>query len=951
MSFQSAVQAIATKIEESHKNGHGAVLILGEECAENSGFPTNEEFLEIIKATYPKAYEKAKTKDLVGLVQELSDHERDDLLAKQEKKARISWSHICAALLLKKGLVCRVITPNPDSMILRGAALLGEFPAVVDCSLTTVVKPDQAPDNAVYFLNGRSLGQTPANAGAALSGIGKNSPVVVVGQAAPNGDSLTAALAKAGPFDKGLFWIQKEQTGLSKEAADLLDEDRCEAVASPCADSFMVALTQQLGAMTTDFLDHPFTLLGTQLKAVAPFPVSGCEDGVNLTDIPLYHIRQAVQHYEGEDRGQDIGASSLEGLDNPEIIQTVQAARAALAEGKLEKILGHRGQYDQNPVAALGDLLSLAYLSRGDALLEEAEGVEGEEGFDLLGKAGEQYVGALDIAPDNHEILFKLGKILVEQAKLKSGDEAEALFTQAAEKYQKALELKPDLHEANFGWGFVLLEQASSRTDDTVDRLFAQATEKFQAVLKALPEHGGAAYGCGFALYSQARKKKGAEALRLYGQAAEKLNVALKVNPQNADALLHMGQALLIFSKSKRGDELDRMLAAAAEKFQTCVKFRPNSPEAFFGWADALLERGLARDDAQGQELCGQAMEKFQTVLALKPDMPRVNYRWGVGLLKMARRKDGDEANKLLNQAAEKFQNAIRIVPSNHEAYTKLGNVYSILARGKTGPSADALLSNAVENYEQAIKVHANNPEAYTQWGNVFYQLADGKQGIEADAFLYKAIEKYQEALKIKSEYLKAISNWGNALFKLGKSKGGEEGGLLLSQAEEKYEAAIKIKPDDPLALANFGGILIKKARAAKGEEAEALIDKAQDYLKQALEDGEESADALTYMGEVLMAQAKLKKGINAHPLLAEARTKLQKAEDLQPGAATYVLARLMGQLANESGCREWLQKCKANNTLPPQEELDKESAFTNMAQSKWFKSLWAPVTAAKEPG
>ncbi|QPJ60836.1 MAG: tetratricopeptide repeat protein [Candidatus Nitronauta litoralis] len=943
MSLHTAAQNTASKINKS--DGQGAILVLGEACSELSGLPSSDEFLEIIKATYPDAHEKATTKDLIGCCSELPDSDRDDLLAKQEKKAKINWAHLAVALLMKKGLVSRVLTLNPDSLLLKACSLVGVFPHVFDCTLSTVSSSPRIPENAVFFLNGRSLGQATGNMDAALAGLSDHQ-VVVIGHKAEANDEVAGLLSKSGPFSKGFLWVKHGQGGVPESIDELLEDDNGDCVESPDPDTFMIALAQQLDALSPNFLNFPFTHLGGMLKSIAPFPVEGIDAGIQITDIPLFQTRQAIQQFEGENRGQDVGAPSLESLDSPEKIQAVKAARTALVEGDLKKILDYRPEYDQNPNSALGDLLSLAYLSHGDALLEQAQEKGGDASFDLLSQAGEQYSGALEITPDNHEVLFKLGKLLVEQAKLKSGADAENLFGQAAEKYQKALELKPDLHEANYGWGFALLEQAASRTDETVDQFFAQATEKFQAVLKAEPEHGGAAYGCGFALFSQARKKKGAEALRLYGQAAEKLNTALKVDPHNADALLHMGQSLLVFSKSKKGEEQDRMLAATAEKFQSCVKLRPNSPEAFFGWADALLERGLARDDGQGEEYCSLAMEKFQTVLALKPDMPRVNFRWGVGLLRMARRKSGDAASKLLNQAAEKFQNAIRIVPTNHEAFTKLGSVYSQLAQGKSGPSADALLSNAVENYEQAIKIQPNNPEAFTLWGNVFYQLADGKQGIEAEAFLYKAIEKFQEAIKIRADYLKAISNWGNALFKLGKSKGGEEGMLLLSQAEGKYEAAIKIKPDDPLALTNFGGILLKKARKAEGGDADLMIEKAQDYLKQALEYNEDNPDALTYMSEVLMEQAKSKKGINAHPLLAEAKAKLQKAEELQPGVATYTMAKLMGQLANESGCREWLQKCKTNENLPPQEELDNEPAFANMAQSKWFKGLWLPASA-----
>ena len=80
--------------------------------------------------------------------------------------------------------------------------------------------------------------------------------------------------------------------------------------------------------------------------------------------------------------------------------------------------------------------------------------------------------------------------------------------------------------------------------------------------------------------------------------------------------------------------------------------------------------------------------------------------------------------------------------------------------------------------------------------------------------------------------------------------------------------------------------------------------------------------------GMALMEQAKTKKGIHVHPFLANAKKKLQKGEDLEKGSGSYALARLLALLANESGCKEWLEKSKALGDLAASGYLDARARF-----------------------
>ena len=50
-----------------------------------------------------------------------------------------------------------------------------------------------------------------------------------------------------------------------------------------------------------------------------------------------------------------------------------------------------------------------------------------------------------------------------------------------------------------------------------------------------------------------------------------------------------------------------------------------------------------------------------------------------------------------------------------------------------------------------------------------------------------------------------------------------------------------------------------------------------------------------------------------------------------------------MALLGNESGCREWLEKCTELDALPSNEILLRETDFSLVQNSKWFRLLANP--------
>lgn len=950
MQSSNSINKLVERLIESKKEKKGAILLMGEECSLRAGIPTATEWVEAIKKGYPQAYEHAKSKTLKNCAAELTISQRYELFNLYLRKTKVSWAHLCVALLMKEGYLSRVYTTCPDPLLERACTLLGEFPTVYDCTVGAITKPDLIPPKSIVHLKGQILGGTPGSLEGAFSAGGRGGPWLVLGYNPDPKDPVYEQIAWLDNLTKGLFWVFSG----SQPPARFLQEQVFSKTNNHFAntedpDTFLVSLIRMMKIGIPEIIGYPFTFLGQWLNKVGAYPAPGQKDGLNIADISLKQTKAAIQQFEGPERGGDLGddEEAAGGVDDPELLKAIQAARTGLIAGNPKKVIEQHKQFEETPSVQLGHLLNWAYQMEGDAAVEAADKLSGAKALKKLKEAQPHYETALKIKPDVSHTYFKLGRLLVEQAKIQSDEGSADLLEQAAQQFKKALELNSDFFDANFELGMVLTELASIKPDPESDQLYGSAAKRFQEGLRVQPNHPEAAYGAGHVLFSQGRRKKGEDAVRLYTQAVEMFKISLHGKPDRWEAMVEMGQSLFVLSKTKKGEDVDRFLMMAEEKFQQAVQLDSTLAEAQFGWADVMMERATIKNDATSDRLFTKAFEKYQEVLKLKPDMPRVDFRWAVGQFNMAMKKSGDEAISLLKEAAAKFKKALKRNPKSIEIMNRLGRVYFEMGNRDKGSSGEKLYSQAVNHFHDLLNLQPKNYKVLSQVGGIYFHISMLKKGTEAENLIQASIEKFQDALKIKTDYSHAIRGWGNSLFQLAtlRTDGTEED--LFNQAEKKYTQALKIRPNDATALANLGSILLKRAKKEKPEKAGTLLNKAVNSFQAAIEIQENNPDALNMMGESLIAQASNKRGINAHPLLAEAKGVLQKAEEYQPGVGCYNMARLQAHLANETGCRQWLERCQEHDVLPDAKVLNSETLFASVRESKWFKNL---VPVSEEP-
>ncbi|MFN0016951.1 MAG: TPR end-of-group domain-containing protein [Pirellulaceae bacterium] len=275
-------------------------------------------------------------------------------------------------------------------------------------------------------------------------------------------------------------------------------------------------------------------------------------------------------------------------------------------------------------------------------------------------------------------------------------------------------------------------------------------------------------------------------------------------------------------------------------------------------------------------------------------------------------------------------------------AYVTSGNMLSEQAKSKPRSEADQLLAVAVDKYQAALKIKPDKHEALLNWGLALVDLAKMRSGAEMDRLFALAMEKYEAALQIKPDKHEALNDWGLALSSQAKTKSGAEADRLFAMASEKFKAALKLKPDKHEALNNWGISLSDQAKMKSGPKADRLFALAAEKFGRALKIKPDKFKALDNWGIILIDQAKMKSGAEADRLLAEAREKCIGVEAIVPGEGAYNLACISAMQGKEGDCKDWLNKCKAHETLPGRDHLLADADLANFRDKAWFQELIA---------
>ena len=666
-----SVDDVKETLQVARSRRRGCTLLIGAGCSVTSGIPTAAGFVEIIRNEHKQAYARASEKTYAQCMAELLLAERRDLIARYVDKAQINWAHLCIALLIKEGYVDRVLTTNFDLLVVRACALLGVFPAVYDFATSQLLKRADIPDQAVFYLHGQRTGFVLMNTdddmkehaklmGPVIDDAGSGRVWIVTGYSGET-DPVFNHLAGISRFDNGMYWVgyrESEPQGHVREHLVGADKDAF-YVKGHDADSFFVSLCRALDIFPPDLVARPFSYLERALTGIAPFVEPGHDTVVDedVLRMPRTWIRNAITQFESPTWELITHGNMPEVEGQDRALLYAEAARHLLMAGQPDAVVAMRKDYDVTPSPEFANVLSMAYVMKGNVLLDRAKSAADPQDADRLFLAAQRmYDDALVVKADRSEAFHNIGNVLLDRAKRAPAAEGETLFPAAVDAYEKALAIDPQRQEVLVNWGNLLLERAKRSADAaTAAQWFDAAEAKYRAALEIQPDMPTVLVNWGNLLLDRAKTAADADAARLFAEAQTKYETALERRPNMHDAYSQWGNLLLDMAKRTppESPQSEPLFAASAAKFSAALAIKPDMYEALNNWGNLLLDRAKRRTGSEADALFGESVRKYEEALAIRPRARDVLYNKANALADWSRIKTGVDAQRLLDRAEE----------------------------------------------------------------------------------------------------------------------------------------------------------------------------------------------------------------------------------------------------------------------------------------------------------
>lgn len=285
ISIYRELEDVVSALKKAKEENINVNLLIGAGCSVTANIPAAQGMVDTIRTNYPGEFKRARIKDYPSCMSKLTPSERKNLISQTVKDAKVNWTHIAIAQLLKQGYINRILTPNFDNLVQRACALVGEFPGIYDLTTSSEFKKDLLFDKSVIHLHGQHTGFILCNTEAEVEDqfqtlkpvfqqLDEKSLWIVVGYSG-NNDPIFKLLSNKTVFEHRLFWIGYEDNKPAKMLKDeLLSEEKYAFfVKGFNSDDFFVRLSQQLNCFPPAFIQQPFTYLSETLDTLAPYKI------------------------------------------------------------------------------------------------------------------------------------------------------------------------------------------------------------------------------------------------------------------------------------------------------------------------------------------------------------------------------------------------------------------------------------------------------------------------------------------------------------------------------------------------------------------------------------------------------------------------------------------------------------------------------------------------------
>lgn len=675
--YNTTIEEIVENLEMNKVNKCKTAVLLGAGVSETAGIPTAKGIMNDIEKKYPNTASKCSNKTYQDYMQLLAPDQRRNLIENYVDNAKINPAHLYLGTLIKENYIDRVLTTNFDNLVIRSLGLFNIYPAIYDLVASQTFIPEETAQLSLFYLLGQRNGYDMLNTESEMKRLSKATYYeelfrdtakqrswIVVGYSGEN-DPIFTKLAEIEVFKNKLFWIGYKEDPKNHVLQRILTPEEKYGcyLKGYDADYFFRDLVRKLKLPEPQILSTPFSHLKEEIENIDEFlmnePVlspDGLENEgkMDLTATAKKWTNIAIEGFEKGRGFQDLKGVQKETINREKIIHQSQNIRFNYIFDIIDSQLINEIKSSKSKKA----IDNLVHSISNESLLfaKRARTKEGKDADILFNKSIEKLNFALDINPDDYEVVNNLGTIYVEIAKKKKCSEVKD-FQMAFSNFSKSLLIKPKYYKALYNWGTVLMQIAQKKEGEERDNLLSESLSKFKLIPETKQKDPKILNNYTIILLELAKLKDGEEKEKLLKQAIKKSETLHFIkNGKSYKALLTWGTGLLELSKTSGIIEKEKLIKQAIDKIKNSLNLNNNHPDAINNLGLAMLELAKMKIGKKKESLLRQAIDKFILVEEGKTPEKAYNLACAYSIL-------GEKENAIM--WLEKFLSIKKTIPKS----------------------------------------------------------------------------------------------------------------------------------------------------------------------------------------------------------------------------------------------------------------------------------------------
>jgi len=282
-----AVEDLAEFMRLAKKAEKPFIFITGAGCSVTAGIPLAQKIVSELNEKFAlelKPLSDEDRRDYGKCMGRLETSKRREYLQKYIGTAKINWSHIALACLIKEGYIRRVLTFNFDNLLARSCGLLGQYPPTYDFTAANLNLHRLIDDPAIVHLHGQGHGfvqlntdsETEEHAARLKEFVGhtlSESPTLFIGYSGKN-DAFLPQIEEQFDDQHRLFWVDMGGQAPDHLQRKLLSSRLAHYMSCENgSDLFLIQLARELGCFPPTIFADPYQHLLDELEEVANYPM------------------------------------------------------------------------------------------------------------------------------------------------------------------------------------------------------------------------------------------------------------------------------------------------------------------------------------------------------------------------------------------------------------------------------------------------------------------------------------------------------------------------------------------------------------------------------------------------------------------------------------------------------------------------------------------------------